>query len=310
MKLSRQNKKPPTERLRQTKTSDSRPAAFSYHASRTGQEFNLGRLQPREQDKRRREKLVRYWRQRIGALVAGITLLICVVYVLQLSSSPNVIPLSSTSAATFLQPSTVYQSAATKLLKKSVFNANKLTVNSLQIEDQLKSQFPELSEVSVVLPLLGHRPIIYVAANTPSLVLQSATQRVLLGDNGKALLYADQIKNLDALKLPVVTDASGLALSVNQTLLPSSSVSFIHTISAEFAQKNIAIESLTLPAGAAYELDVKPQGVGYYVKFNLHSGTALQQAGTYLAVRQRLSTQNLTPAAYIDVRLDGRAYYK
>ncbi|MGH7241431.1 MAG: hypothetical protein ACREGB_03995, partial [Candidatus Saccharimonadales bacterium] len=69
------------------------------------------------------------------------------------------------------------------------------------------------------------------------------------------------------------------------------------------------VESMALPP-AAYELDVKPAGVGYFVKFNMHEDTARQQAGTFLAVRERLVSQGVTPGSYIDVRLDGRAYYK
>jgi len=54
---------------------------------------------------------------------------------------------------------------------------------------------------------------------------------------------------------------------------------------------------------------VKVKGVPYNVKFNL-MGDARAEAGTYLAVKQRLEAGHVTPGSYIDVRVDERAYYK
>ncbi len=60
---------------------------------------------------------------------------------------------------------------------------------------------------------------------------------------------------------------------------------------------------------AAYELDVYLSETPYYVKFNLEND-ALQQAGTFLAAKQRLDRDNIRPEKYVDVRVSGRAYYK
>lgn len=286
-----------------------RPAAFSYHANRTDQDFNLGRLQPREQDNRRRERLVRYWRQRLGMLLAGLVLIVCVLDVLHLSSTPTVVALSSTSNNSFLQSTKVYANYAQKLLAGSILNANKVTINTQAIQTAMKQRFPELSDVSITLPLMGHHPVMYIEPTRPSLLLKASNGDFVLDENGKALLKADQVDNLTRLGLPVITDQSGLKAAPDATVLPSSSVGFIETVVRELKAKNIAIGGLTLPS-AAYELDVTPAGAGYYVKFNMHDDSALQQVGTYLAVSQRLSSQGAKPSSYIDVRLSGRAYYK
>ena len=64
-----------------------------------------------------------------------------------------------------------------------------------------------------------------------------------------------------------------------------------------------------MPA-AENELDMYLTGQSYYVKFNLADSSPLQEVGTFLAVRQNLQQQGITPSQYIDVRVDGRAYYK
>ena len=308
MKLFRKKPKLQAPGSRQV-MSGGRSTAFSYRASRNDQDYALGRNQPREQDIRRRERIMRYWRQRLGMFIAGVALIVCVLYTLHLTSQPKIVSLAPSSNGYFLQPTDVYQHAAAKAFSSSIFNNNKVTVNTVAIEQNLQHQFPELSEISVTIPLMSHRPIIYIAPTTPSLVLTGASGSYILDTNGKALISTSQVADISKLNLPTVTDQSGLRIKSNDIALAGTSVSFIQTAIAELKAKGVDVESMTLPP-AAYELDVKPAGAGYTVKFNMHEHTARQQAGTFLAVRARLATQNITPSSYIDVRLDGRAYYK
>lgn len=290
-------------------TNSGRSSAFSYHANRNDQDFNLGRGVMRDQDVRRRERIVRYWRQRLGMFLAGVALIVCVLYSLHLTPNPKVVSLAPEATGNFLQPTDVYQQAAAKAFASSFFNDNKITVNSLSIEQKLQRQFPELSQVSVTIPLMSHRPIVYVSPTTPSVVLVTGSDSFVLDENGKALLSTTEATDLSKLNLPSVMDQSGLIVHKGDIALAGTEVAFIRTVLGELKAKGIEAESLTLPTDA-YQLNVKPAGVGYFVKFNMHEDTARQQIGTYLAVRERLGSQGITPGSYIDVRLDGRAYYK
>ena len=78
---------------------------------------------------------------------------------------------------------------------------------------------------------------------------------------------------------------------------------------AQLTAKQYTISALTLPAGTS-ELDASLSGLPYIVKFNLQATNARQQVGTFLATAGRLSSQHITPAKYVDVRVDGRAYYQ
>ncbi len=286
-----------------------RAQAFSYSASRNDQDYSTGRGAPRDQDVRRREKIIRYWRQRLGMFIAGVALIVCVLYTLHLNENPKVVTLVPSTTGYFLQPTDIYQSAAAKAFSQSMLNNNKVTVNTVQIQQKLQQQFPELSEVSVTIPLMSHRPIVYIAPTTPSLILATVNGSFILDSNGQALLTTSQVADVEKMGLPTVIDQSAIKVKTGDTALAGTEVSFIQTVVAELKAKQIDIESISLPS-AAYQLDVKPRGVGYYVKFNMHEATARQQAGTFLAVRERLSSQGITPGSYIDVRLDGRAYYK
>lgn len=249
--------------------------------------------------------------RRFGLVVLLIALLASAINVLSLSSDARVVPLTADGSQSFLKDTQVYQTAADKLLAGSVWNRNKLTVNTDGISHQLLKEFPELSDVSVTLPLLSKRPTVYVQTAQPALVLVSVNGSFILDTDGKALLNAADLQAQSRQKLPLVTDQSGLDVTLNQQALPSDNVSFIRTVAAELAARHVGISAMVLPRGTS-ELDVHISNQPYFVKFNLQSGSgdAREQAGTFLATQSQLQRQNVTPSQYIDVRVDGRAYYK
>jgi hypothetical protein len=205
--------------------------------------------------------------------------------------------------------SQVYETAASRLLAQSVWNRNKVTVDTGRLSRELQRQFPELAGVSVTIPLLAHRPLVYIEPSRPTLMLATAHGSFVVDDRGKALARANDSTGFQGLNLPVLTDQSGLKFELNHQALPAPHVSFIQTVAAQLAAKQITIASMTLPA-AASQLDVQPVGQPYYIKFNLESNDPRGQAGTFLAAIAGLKRQNITPAKYVDVRVAGRAYYQ
>jgi hypothetical protein len=143
----------------------------------------------------------------------------------------------------------------------------------------------------------------------PRLVLSPTSGAAyVLDDNGRAIVAASQVDNLDGLKLPTVTDQSGLKMHQGSVVLSASAVSFIHTVVYELQAAHVQYSQLILPP-ASQELDVYLSGQPYYVKFNLHQTNAREQVGVFLAVQADLKGKGVTPAHYIDVRVSGRAYY-
>lgn len=245
-----------------------------------------------------------FWLQRVGSIILLIAIVASVVNVLTLSSSAKVLPLSG-SNQTFLHNTNVYQQAVDSLLKQSIWNHNKLTINTGRLADKLEAQFPELSSVSVTLPLLAHRPIVYVAANQPVLILLANNGAYVVDSTGRALLSTSQLPSNDQLNVPTISDQSGLTVTAGQQVLTSDNVSFIQIVTAQLQAAHLTIASMNLPVHTS-ELDVAISGQPYYVKFNLQSNDAKQQVGTFLAVLSK----GIVPQHYIDVRVDGRAYYQ
>lgn len=283
-------------------------SGFAYRSRRSEEETNTGRQLSRE-PAARSKGLGNFLLKRFGLVVLLIALLISSVNVLSLSSKAKVMSLTDSSGNSFLHDKAVYETAADKLLADSVWNRNKITVNTSSVSQGMLEQFPELSSVSVTLPLLSKRPIVYIQTAQPALILAAQNGSFIIDNTGKALLAADKLPKNSTLQLPTVTDQSGLHVTINRQALTSGNVSFIQTVIAQLAARHFTVSAMELPVGTS-ELDVHITGQPYIVKFNLESGDARQQAGTFLATQSKLQSQNVTPAQYIDVRLDGRAYYK
>lgn len=281
---------------------------FLYRSQRAGAEANVGRQIERSAPKspNRLSKLF----QKTGMFILLLAVIASAANIISLSANPKVLPLeTNTASSDFLRDMRDYQAYASQLLGGSVWNRNKITVNTTDVSQKLVKEFPELASASVTVPLLAHRPIVYIQPAKPVLVIVAKNGAFVAADSGKALLRADKAAELSKYRLPQLKDDSGLKLQVGRQALQTKDVGFIQTIITELTSKQIQIDSFTLPA-ASSELDVKLVDRPYIVKFNLQSDTARQQAGTFLSTMAYLAKQNVVPTKYVDVRVDSRAYYQ
>jgi hypothetical protein len=240
----------------------------------------------------------------IPIALLGLVVVVCLGKLLLLSTDPKVIVLGKTTVSgSYLQSATVYQAAAQKLLSSSLMNRTKITANLDGTASSLERQFPELQAASVTLPLIGNRPIIYVQVAQPSVILQNAHGNFALNKSGLVLAKVSQLP----FGIPVVVDQSGATPRPGHQYLPGSTLSFIGTVSYQFAAAKLGVSAFVLPTGSPYELDVRLEGKPYVVRFNL-TGDPLAQSGGAIATVVQLGAT--TPANYIDVRVPGRVYYK
>lgn len=240
-------------------------------------------------------------------ILSVITIFICLGYALSLNSNPVVVPPYKQSSI-FLQDAATYQAAAHTILDKSVLNNNKITINTTSVTKELKDKFPELSDVSVTLPIISRRPLVYIVPSQPTLILNAKNGQFILNEKGTAVLAVSRAKDINKLKLPMVEDKTNTNVVIGKTALPASQVIFIDEVNEQLKQAKQTIKSISLPT-VANQLDVQLEGQNFYTKMDMH-GSSRVQAGSLLAVLKHLSETKQTPASYIDVRIEGRAYYK
>jgi len=279
--------------------------AFSYYSNRTP-ETPRERPQPRQEPSQtgKSRRLPRMVGSQLPLWLLMALAVVCVFKVLALGTSPKVIVVGKSSvSANYLQSTDIYATAAHKLLTSSITNRTKLTVNLDGTARALEHEFPELQTVSLGVPLVGSRPIVYVQVAQPSVVLQTTHGNYALNKAGLVLAKLQSVPS----GVPLVVDQSGTTPKPGKQFLPSSTVAFVQTVQYQLAAAHMSISTFVLPPGSPYELDVHLAGQSYAVRCNLQAD-ALTQSGAAIAVIQKLGT--VTPANYIDVRVPGRAYYK
>lgn len=305
MKLNKKQKKP-TMRTRNHETTRGPSVNYSYHARRSEQPANTGRILPSDAAASI-ERIGRFWVRQFGLIIFLIVAVVGLFVMVSVSGTPRIV-VEQTAGAQYLQPTAVYQAFVSQILASSSLNRNKITINATQIRSKLLAKFPELADVQVVLPLVTHTAVVQLTPSKPSLVLSAANGSYIVSDTGRALAVGATIPGQSP-KLPAVVDQSQFAVTVGQETLSSSDVRFITSVAEQLAARKFTLSSLTLLSNAR-ELDVVIQGQPYSVKFNLQRDDPVRQAGSYMAVQANLSKQNITPANYVDVRVEGRAYYK
>jgi hypothetical protein len=246
---------------------------------------------------------------RSGLILLSVAIILSVANLLTLSNDPRVMPLDGTNSPISSAERSQYEKYASSILAGSIPDHTKITVNTSDLSKKLSAQFPGIADVQIVIPLFSHRPVIYIQPSKPILIINATNGYFAVDTNGRVVSQAVTAQGLNVTGLPLITDTSNLQPRIGQQVLPESDTSFIQTILVELSSKGYTVQSMSLPA-AANELDVHLAGQQYYIKFNLQNGDARQQAGTFLAVISQLQSQHITPGQYVDVRVDGRAYYQ
>lgn len=309
--LKKKEKKSERRQRQRTVTGQpKRSSAFSYGSTRQDTDVMAAREEQRAKNQPKSVSPANYWLRRIGLLVLLLALTASITSSLTLSTDAEIVAVDNNNSTAFLSPESTYQAAAQKLLASSFFNQNKITINTDKISKELVKQFPELSNASVTLPLLAHRPVIHIQAAKPSVILNASGGSYVLDASGRALIPSGKLASSVRDTLPQVNDQSGLEIKLGEQVLTTGNIKFIETVVGQLANKQVKVESFTLPAGTS-ELGAKIADQPYFVKFNLQTPPdARQQAGTFLATKAMLERKNTPAGKYIDVRVEGRAYYQ
>ncbi len=294
------------KKLARRQTGDSsytRGSAYHYSARRADVERSLDRGADsfEQPDPQARGKV-----GTLGILFAGVVIFVCAIYMLGLSTDPKIVVHGKRD---LLRNEQEYSKQAKAILEKSLSNRSKLTLNTQKIETELTTRFAELSSVDVKTSLIRHKPIINLTLSQPSAILSTRSSKFLLDENGRALF--DIIKdapNFDTSTLPLIEDKTEIPVRLGKPALTSAQVNFIHDIALQSEARQLKVSSMDLVGGGG-ELDVRYEGLPYFVKFNFFED-ARKSSGTFFAAKERLELENKPPTEYIDVRIPERAYVK
>lgn len=279
-------------------------APYAYSSKRSEDNLPIGRNNSKV------VQTARFGLKRFGLIVLSIAIVIALIKLFSISNTPIIRVAGTNNNTIFNETGTsLYQKAAKTYLASSIWNNNKLTVDSSGLARYLQNRFPELADVNVNMPFADNHLVVYLAPTKPVIIItESSSKAFALDSSGRAILESANVSTLK-LNLPVVTDQNNLSLSLGKMALTSSDVYFVEEIVGQLKAKGYTISQMTLPANTE-ELDASLAGQPYYIKFNLADNNPRQQAGTFLATMAYLASHKQSPTKYVDVRVAGRAYYE
>lgn len=197
----------------------------------------------------------------------------------------------------------VYAEKANELLRRSVLNRTKLTLDGNGIAAALQRQFPELRQVVITAPILGNKPVVHLSLAEPVLAIDTRQGLYTIDDKGYVLSRLTEPPS----ELTVLEDPSVRAITPGVQFLASSTVLFAQTVAYELNAAGLSVATLRLPPSAPYELEARLTGKTYNLRFNLQSDPMQQSGGVIGALKQLAGAE---PAEYIDARVPGRVFYK
>ena len=162
----------------------------------------------------------------------------------------------------------------------------------------------DVLEVSTDTGLFSSVLNVAVELRQPILLLESRGQFYRIDQTGVAFATASS----DEAELIKMRDEGGVAIEVGQQVLQRQQVEFIEDIKFALSLEGRLIQEVILPQSLR-ELDLRLGDTPYRIKFTTEHEldeqlTALKQVETFLRSNQ------ITPAAYIDLRVPERAFYQ
>lgn len=249
--------------------------------------------------------------KRIPGAIALLTIAGSILYMLSLTPIPKILIIKPVLPQVgYDRGEEEYFKFAQKILLSSYKNRSKITISTKSIQNKLKEQFPEIEAVNISLPMLRRRPVFVLRPSPLAALINSDGKTLALDYKGRVRAYGENLSHETYAVLPLIKDESGSisVFQLGQQALTSAEMEFISELYRQLAAQNIKVSDAILPA-APSEMHLRIEGAGYFIKFNLKADARLS-VGSFLAVKAKLEADRLTPAEYIDVRVEEKAFYK
>jgi len=193
------------------------------------------------------------------------------------------------------------QQEALKIVHGSLAQSNLLTLDGPALAASLQKADPLLRDVNVRRHW-SHGVVISTTLKKPSLGWSTDNQKYLLDYDGTAI----ETLSLGS-GLPVVTDGSNLPVHVGQKVVSNQFVSFVLAMVPALSKAGYVVTGMDVKE-TTLDLNVSTNK-GYRLVLDTSREVGGEMADL-AAVQKLLSSQHKAPHEYIDLRIEGKAYYK
>ena len=203
-----------------------------------------------------------------------------------------------------MPPTTVYQQTMQQYFAKHPLERFGFSINLKQFADEMQAAHPELASVDIDRSWWGGNVQFVLEFRHPLLVWQTDGRVFYVDSRGAAFEY-DHFGG----KYVQVSDQSGISPSeAGGSVASDQFINFLgKMVGAVNAASKGAVTDIIIPA-ATREVDLKLQGRGYPIKTHTDRDP-LKQAEDIINALKWFDEKKITPQ-YVDVRVEGKAYFK
>lgn len=190
------------------------------------------------------------------------------------------------------------------VISSSPISQNVIFVPLGEISDKLKTDNYQIATVKIdrVFPT-GLK--VTISEQKPNILWKSAGQVYIISEDGRA--YGGEVTEELERELPLVVDSTNLPVRTGERQASAGFVKFVRALKDQFSSTGLS--SIELQVGeTTTDLSVTTTD-GYQVKFDT-TREIETQIGALNDVLSILKKQGKKPAEYIDLRINGRAFYK
>ncbi len=238
--------------------------------------------------------------------ITMVLIIVVLLFGLWLKPDPQVTVISQ--EGTIRRDEATYQAGVKQIWTKRLLNQSKLTMQSDKLSKEIELLYPEIDSATIELPLLGRISNVVITSGRPILLLITQGGAFYVAENGRTMARSDQVMASSLGSIPTVRDDSGIVPEAGKPALPLQQVQTVITMLELCKQAKIELESVVLPP-APNEVALVVKGTKYSVKFSL-SEDPKQGIGALIAIREKFTAENITPSAYVDLRVPDKAFYK
>lgn len=199
---------------------------------------------------------------------------------------------------------TTIRDQVTAIIGDSPISQNILFVSANNIESQLKKNNYQVSGVKIE-RLYFNTLKITITEQKPSILWRSGNNLSIITENGRGFIGEpnDELKK----NLPTVEDLSNLPVKEGDKVVSQDFVKFVNEVNTILPQNGISISNTQIEETTTEITVITKEG--YKIRFDT-TRPFTEQMSDLKAVLDSLKTQGKKPTQYIDLRVNGKVFYK
>lgn len=257
-----------------------------------------------QQSSRLQSHALKRRRRQIVAILVVLIVLIIGTYWLMTQYVANVESISYSPAPQTTPNKTRYESVIDKYLRAHPLERFRFVLNDARLSQYISQKLPEVVSVSSVGGGIGYGDY-KINLRKPIIAWQLGGREYLVDSSGAAFS-----KNYYQKPAISVIDKSNLAVSGSKDAVASDSfLAFLGRLVDRVDKTGLgSVESLTIPADATREVDIKLKGEGYFFKLDINRDDVAQVQDMQRVIGY-FKQHKINPQ-YVDLRVAGRAFYR